>query len=109
VLRVAVLDMAARLRTSHLDITDCCRAVVCRLARLFAHVFERYAGEALVAQDLADPPIAVELLDLARVRLQALLFEPDSETTSTLDSVMKRLFDPKERDLLTVSAFSSSL
>jgi hypothetical protein len=49
------------------------------------------------------------LLDLAHVRLQALLFEPDSETTSTLDSVMKRLFDPRERDLLTVSAFSSAL
>ncbi|HTJ36474.1 MAG TPA: hypothetical protein VL738_24920 [Dactylosporangium sp.] len=49
------------------------------------------------------------LLDLAHVRLQALLLEPDSATTSTLDSVMKRLFDPRERDLLTVSAFSSAL
>lgn len=49
------------------------------------------------------------LLDLANVRLRTLLFEPDSETTSTLDSVMKRLFDPRERDLLTVSAFSSAL
>lgn len=49
------------------------------------------------------------LLDLAAVRLQALVSEPDTEATSTLDSVMKRLFDPRERDLLTVSAFQSAL
>lgn len=48
------------------------------------------------------PPEAT-LLDLAHKRLEALL-EPDSETTSTLDAVMQRLFDPEERDLLTVSA-----
>jgi hypothetical protein len=67
--------------------------------------------------DCADPyvprprPDEVQdgLLDLANVRLQTLLFEPDWETTSTLDSVMKRLFDPRERDLGTVSAFSSAL
>lgn len=59
-----------------------------------------------MAQDLADPPAS--LLDLAHKRLEALL-EPDSETTSTLDAVMQRLFDPRERDLLTVSAFSSAL
>ncbi|MEV6929907.1 hypothetical protein AB0M46_36240 [Dactylosporangium sp. NPDC051485] len=50
-----------------------------------------------------------ELLELATVRLQALMTEPDSATSSTLDSVMRRLFNPKERDLLTVSAFSSAL
>jgi hypothetical protein len=49
------------------------------------------------------------LLDLAAVRLRTLLDEPDEATASTLDSVMKRLFDPRERDLLTVSAFASAL
>lgn len=61
-------------------------------------------GAAVQADEIQDG-----LLDLADVRLQALLFGPDSETTLTLDSVMKRLFDPRERDLLTVSAFSSAL
>lgn len=47
------------------------------------------------------------LLDLADVPLTELLegVEPDS----TLDAVMKRLFDPAERERLTVSAFQSSL
>nr|BFE55796.1 hypothetical protein GCM10020063_003220 [Dactylosporangium thailandense] len=49
------------------------------------------------------------LLDLAGVRLRTLITEPDAPTASTLDSVMRRLFDPRERDLLTVSAFQSAL
>jgi hypothetical protein len=49
------------------------------------------------------------LLDLSSVRLRALVLETDPSSTSTLDSVMKRLFDPRERDLLTVSAFASAL
>jgi hypothetical protein len=49
------------------------------------------------------------LLDLASVRLRTLLSESDSAPNTTLDSVMKRLFDPRERDLVTVSAFGSSL
>jgi hypothetical protein len=61
-------------------------------------------GSAVQADEVQDG-----LLDLANVRLQTLLFEPDWETTSTLDSVMKRLFDPRERDLRTGSAFSSAL
>jgi hypothetical protein len=48
------------------------------------------------------------LLDLAQLRLEALL-EPDAETASTLDAVMQRLFDPDEREHLTISAFSSAL
>lgn len=59
----------------------------------------------------ADVPPAIEhgLLDLAAIRLATLLAEPDTATTSTLDSVMKRLFDPRDREQLTVSAFASSL
>ena len=49
------------------------------------------------------------LLELAPVRLTALLSETDSAATTTLDSVLRRLFDPRERELLTVSAFNSSL
>jgi len=45
--------------------------------------------------DLADRPLA-ELLDQA---------EPDT----TLAAVMRRLFDPRDREQLTVSAFASSL
>jgi hypothetical protein len=48
------------------------------------------------------------LLDLAHQRLEEVeraVREPDS----TLDAVLRRLFDPAERDLLTVSAFSSAL
>ena len=64
-----------------------------------------------------DKPVAIaaadevqdQLLDLSPVRLRALVLESDASSTSTLDSVMKRLFDPRERDLLTVSAFSSAL
>lgn len=58
-------------------------------------------------QTTAVPP-TTPLLDLANARLAQLL-DPDTETTSTLDSVMKRLFDPREREHLTVSAFSSAL
>lgn len=49
------------------------------------------------------------LLDLAAVRLGQLVDEPDTEATSTLDAVMRRLFDPRERDLVAVSAFQSAL
>ncbi|MGI5245090.1 hypothetical protein [Dactylosporangium sp. CA-139066] len=49
------------------------------------------------------------MLDLAYVRLDTPLVDPDPETMSMLDSVMRRLFDPAERELLTVSAFSSAL
>lgn len=45
-----------------------------------------------------------ELLALAGARLAELVDGP-----ATLDAVMRRLFDPRERDLLTVSAFSSAL
>ncbi|WP_433078908.1 hypothetical protein ACQP1P_38675 [Dactylosporangium sp. CA-052675] len=54
----------------------------------------------------------VDLLDLAHVRLSTLLAEEPADPgtePSTLDSVMRRLFDPRERDVLTVSAFQSSL
>ena len=50
-----------------------------------------------------------ELLRLAPLRLRTFLSETDPAATSTLDSVMRRLFDPRERELLTVSAFNSSL
>lgn len=59
-----------------------------------------------MAQDLADPPVVTDLLDLAQVRLADLL---DTPPTSTLDALLQRLFDPAERDLLTVCAFSSAL
>lgn len=53
-----------------------------------------------------------DLLDLAHVRLATLLAEepadPGAEPT-TLDSVMRRLFDPARRDVVTVSAFQSAL
>jgi len=51
------------------------------------------------------------LLSLAETRFGALLAEldgPDSGPTA-LDQLIVRLFDPQERELLTVSAFSSSL
>ena len=66
-------------------------------------------GAIAVAPEVQDGLVQHGLLDLAAVRLEALLSEPDSATTSTLDSVMKRLFDPRDRELLTVSAFASSL
>jgi hypothetical protein len=59
-----------------------------------------------VAQDLADPP--VDLLDLAHRRLEE-VERAVAAPNSTLDAVLQRLFDPRERDLLTVSAFSSAL
>lgn len=58
-------------------------------------------------QPLAATP--ANLLDLAELRLDTLLAEPDPATTSTLDSVVKRLLDPRDREQLTVSAFASSL
>lgn len=50
-----------------------------------------------------------ELLRLATQHLQALLTQPSAPTTTTLDSVMRRLFDRDNRELLTVSAFGSAL
>ncbi|WP_344613333.1 hypothetical protein [Dactylosporangium salmoneum] len=56
------------------------------------------------------PDVDNPLLDLAQVRLDQMLAEPAPGTPpTTLDSVIRRLFDPDERDLVTVSAFSSSL
>lgn len=46
------------------------------------------------------------LLDLAAERLAQVQAEA---ATSTLDAIMRRLFDPHERDLVTVSAFGSAL
>lgn len=74
--------------------------------RDFAHVFEHYAGEAFVAQALADPPVDTALLALAHKRLEEVDRTVDG---GQLDAVLRRLFDPRERDLLTVSAFSSAL
>ncbi|WP_432991311.1 hypothetical protein [Dactylosporangium sp. CA-233914] len=62
-----------------------------------------------VAAVAAVDEVQDDLLDLAAVHLETLLSEPDAATTATLDSVMRRLFDPRKRDLLTVSAFSSAL
>ncbi len=56
-----------------------------------------------------DSPAGEGLLDLAGQRLRTLITETDPATDSTLDAVMRRLFDPRERDLLTVSAFGSAL
>jgi hypothetical protein len=53
------------------------------------------------------PPDDPQLLDLADVRLRTLLADPDSD--ATLDAIMRRLFDPRDRDLITVSAFGSAL
>lgn len=47
------------------------------------------------------------LLDLADRRLAAL--RADEQPNSTLDRVMRRLFDRDDRELLTVSAFGSAL
>lgn len=52
------------------------------------------------------PPVNADLLDLAHVRLAELL---DAPPDTRLDAVLRRLFDPRERDPLTVCAFSSSL
>lgn len=46
------------------------------------------------------------LLDLAAERLAEVQAEANA---STLDAIMQRLFDPRERDLVTVSAFGSAL
>lgn len=66
--------------------------------------------------DLADTPLAevadqvpADLIDLAKVRLRTLLSDSDTTPNTTLAAVMKRLFDPRERDLVTVSAFGSAL
>jgi len=50
---------------------------------------------------------APELLDLADRPLAELL--DDLEPGSPLEAVVRRLFDPRDRELLTVSAFASSL
>lgn len=50
---------------------------------------------------------APDLLDLAHLPLAELLDQ--AEPDSTLAAVMRRLFDPRDREQLTVSAFASSL
>lgn len=55
------------------------------------------------APDLAGPT----LLDLAGLRLADLA--GDDSALTALDAVMRRLFAPRERDVLTVSAFGSAL
>jgi hypothetical protein len=56
------------------------------------------------------PAPAVELADLARVRLADLVGTGGGNTpSSTLDAVMRRLFHRDHRELLTYSAFGSSL
>lgn len=59
---------------------------------------------------VAHPPVAppATLLDLAHQRLEE-VERAVSAPDSTLDAILRRLFDPNERDLLTVSAFSSAL
>ncbi|WP_433206706.1 hypothetical protein ACQP00_40010 [Dactylosporangium sp. CS-047395] len=49
------------------------------------------------------------LLDLENVPLKTLLSKSDSEAQTTLDRVVKRLFDPNEREQHTISAFGSAL
>lgn len=49
-------------------------------------------------------PVESPLLDLAHVRLREMRAD-----RRTLDVIMRRLFDPRERELLTVSAFQSAL
>ncbi len=48
-----------------------------------------------------------ELARLAHERLQTVVLT--AETTTTLDATMQRLFDRDHRELLTYSAFGSSL
>lgn len=48
-----------------------------------------------------------ELLALAGQRLAVLV--DGGGNTSTLDAVMRRLFDPAERTVTTISAFASAL
>lgn len=50
----------------------------------------------------------VELLDLAQVRLAVLLDVVDADD-STLDALLRRLFDPDEQADAPISAFNSSL
>lgn len=52
------------------------------------------------------------LLNLAETRLADLVHRSEDGTdqpNTTLAAVMKRLFDPRGRDLVTVSAFGSAL
>ncbi|MER7004357.1 hypothetical protein ABT297_15110 [Dactylosporangium sp. NPDC000555] len=59
------------------------------------------------ARDAAGAGEREELVRLAHQRLQTVVLK--AETTTTLDSVMQRLFDRDHRELLTYSAFGSSL
>jgi hypothetical protein len=54
-------------------------------------------------------PEELTLTDLAAVRLRVLLAEDADAPNATLDAIMRRLFDPDDRDLLAVSAFASAL
>lgn len=48
-----------------------------------------------------------DLIRLAHQRLQTVIL--DTDTSTTLDDVMRRLFDRDHRELLTYSAFGSAL
>jgi transcriptional regulator with XRE-family HTH domain len=68
------------------------------------------AGRPPMPVDLAEPapdPAEPTLLDLAGLRLADL--GRDGSALTVLAAVMRRLFDPRERDLITVSAFGSAL
>jgi hypothetical protein len=52
------------------------------------------------------PAYGFNLLDLARKRLEGVERAADE---GQLDAVLRRLFDPDQREHLTVSAFSSAL
>jgi hypothetical protein len=56
--------------------------------------------------DTATLPPPAGLRDLAHQRLEAVVRQAE---TSTLDEVMRRLFDRNDRDRLTYSAFGSAL
>jgi hypothetical protein len=59
------------------------------------------------ARDVAGAGEQEDLIRLAHQRLQTVVL--DAEITTTLDSVMQRLFDRDHRELLTYSAFGSAL
>jgi len=60
-----------------------------------------------VAGKRADAPNG--LLDVASVSLQDLVTRPRMGGSPALDGVMRRLFDARDRDKPTVSAFGSAI
>jgi hypothetical protein len=56
--------------------------------------------------DVATLPPPAELRDLAHQRLEAVV---QAAETTTLDDVMRRLFDPGDREQITYCAFGSAL